>query len=232
MQNGALGAVLIWSVLPSLDSTRHVDRLSAICAARLPVLSITIQTNSDVKKRLITEIVDGGLRGLRDFFQTLTTNSEGIIREIENILERRGLETDPILRNVVAKRAMFELLNLMALGFIRKCGLSVASPHLNTAIEEVIRERPSTSYKLIRASIDLDRQGALDDFMNLKRLSDDLAKNSFAQSILQHFVMLHLHLFSTTGAQKQQISDALKIDIRKQRAIDLKTKGRKRENEK
>ena len=186
------------------------------------------QLSATVKTTLIKELFDGGLRGLRDLFELLFSDSEGLVRSIEGVLEKRGIENDPIRRNARAKREMFEVLGMLAFAFIRRCGVSVASPHLLKVIEKVVENSPTTANRLILSSIELEKCGGLDNFEQLRNLNKEITSNSFAQSILQQLVVTHMHLYPTSAAQKQRVCAELKIEMRVQRALDLATKGNKR----
>jgi hypothetical protein len=87
---------------------------------------------------------------------------------------------------------------------------------------------PTTAYRLIGSAIDLERQGGLDSLAELKALNQSIRTNAVAQSVLQRMVLAHMHLFPTTGAQKQKVCDELSIKMQDQLALDLKTKDSKR----
>lgn len=186
------------------------------------------QLPATVKTTLIKELFDGGLRGLMDLFELLFSDSEGLVRSIESVLEKRGIENDPTRRNARAKREMFEVLGMLAFAFIRRCGISVASPHLLKVIETVVQNSPTTANRLILSSIELEKCGGLDNFEQLRNFNKEITSNSFAQSILQQLVVTHMHLYPTSAAQKQRVCAELKIEMRTQRALDLITKGNKR----
>ncbi|QWT45001.1 STAND family AAA ATPase [Azospira inquinata] len=186
------------------------------------------QLPATIKITLIKELFDGGLRGLRDLFELLFANSDGLVRSIEGVLEKRGIENNPIRRNARAKREMFEFLGILAFAFIRRCGVSVASPHLRKVIEKVIENSPTTANRLILSAIELEKCGGLENFEALRSFNKEITSNSFAQSILQQLVVTHMHLYPTSAAQKQRACAELKIEIRAQGALDLVNKGNKR----
>lgn len=186
------------------------------------------QLGASVKEELLQELFNGGLRGLRDLLEAIIKNSEGLIRNIENVLEKKGLENDNERRNIKAKKEMFELLAMITFAFIRRCGVSVASPHLARVIENVVQKTPSTTYNLIQSSITLESQGGLDNLKKLLSLNKSFNKNPLAQWILRQLVLTHMHLYSTTHIQKQKICEELNITIHDQHAIDIKTKNSKR----
>ncbi len=186
------------------------------------------QLSATVKESLLKELFDGGLRGLRELFEMLFAESDGLTRGIELVLEKRGIEKDAARRNARAKREMFEILGLLAFAFIRRCGVSVASPHLSRVINQVVANNPTTANRLILLAIDLERHGGLDDLGSLRSLNKDIRSNAFAGSILQQLVLTHMHLYPTTAMQKQKTCTELKIEMRQPRALDFKTRGNKR----
>lgn len=186
------------------------------------------QLEADIKEKLLKELFDGGLRGMRNFFELLLYDTDGLIHSIESVLEKRGLEDNPIKRNERAKREMFGLVGLFAFGFIRRCGVAVASPHLTRVIENVVDKNPTTAFRLISGIVELEKQGGLDDIANLRKLNQAIKGNSVAQAVLQHMVLGHMHLYATTVSQKQKICAELNIRVQDQFAIDYKTRGSKR----
>lgn len=188
------------------------------------------QLDANVKEQLLKELFDGGLRGLRDFLEMLVEHSDGLIRSIENVIEKHGLEKDITKRNNRAKQEMFKLLGMVTFGIIKRCGVSVASPHLAPMIDLVVEKTPSTAYRLIATAIDMERQGGLDDLNKLNALNQDIKSNSFAQWILKQLVFAHMHMYSTTIAQKQKVCSELKIEIQDQRLLDFQTKDSKRKS--
>ncbi|KXS30988.1 MAG: putative phosphohydrolase [Candidatus Gallionella acididurans] len=180
------------------------------------------------KEHLLKELIDGSLRGLREVLELLVANSEGLIKSIEGVLEKRGIENDQKRRNARAKGEMFELLGMITLGFIRRCGVSVASPHLARLIGGVVEKNPTTAYRLVLSTIDLERQGGLNDLSRLHILNQDIKDNAFAQWILRQQVLIHMHMYSTTLAQKQRICAELDIKIHDQQRIDFMLKDSKR----
>ncbi len=123
---------------------------------------------------------------------------------------------------------MFELLGILTLGFIRRCGISVASPYLAKVIERVVEQHSTTTYRLILTTIDLERQGGLNDLSRLRSLNRDIEGNSLAQWVLKQLVLAHMHMYPTTIAQKQKICAELNIAIHSQRILDFQTKDSKR----
>ncbi|SFH49907.1 hypothetical protein SAMN05216299_1172 [Nitrosospira sp. Nsp14] len=186
------------------------------------------QLEAQVKEQLIKELFDGAFRGLRYFLELLVQDSEWLIQSIEKVIEKRGLEDDQLKRNARAKKETFELLGMIVTAFIRRCGISVASPHLARIIERVIVGNPTTIYRLVLSAIDLEYQGGLKDLSKLRDLNQDIKNNSLAQWILRQLVLAHMHLYSTTHIQKQRVCAELSIDIHNQRLVELETKDSKR----
>jgi len=186
------------------------------------------ELDASVKEQLLKESFDGSLRGLRYVLEILFENSEVLIRSIESVLEKSGLEGDIKRRNIRAKEEMFELLGLLTLGFIRRCGISVVSPHLSRVINSVVERNPTTAYRLVLSTIDMERQGGLNDLSRLRSLNEDIKGNALAQWILRQQVLIHMHLYSTTFVQKQKICSELDIKIHDQQLIDFRVKGSKR----
>lgn len=185
------------------------------------------QLESAPKEVLVEAIFNGALRGLRSILEVLSENADGLVAEIESIIEKRGLESDPIERAAKAKSAMFDLLNLVTVSFIRKAALSVASPHLYNVIDKVVTRNATTAYRLIQAGVKLDAASGLDIAL-IADLNKDIQQNTLAQSVLRQLALIHIHLFKTTDDKKQRLCAELQIDVRRQREIDLKTKNSKR----
>lgn len=185
------------------------------------------QLESAPKESLVRAIFDGSLRGLRSVLQILAANAEGLVAEIESVIEKRGLENDRIARAAKAKSVMFDLLNLVTVSFIRRAALSVASPHLYNVIDKVVLQNSTTAYRLIQAGVRLDAANGL-DIESIATLNKDIQQNALAQSVLRQLALIHIHLFKTTEDKKQRLCAELQIDLRRQREIDLKTKNSKR----
>jgi hypothetical protein len=186
------------------------------------------QLDAATKERLLRELLDGGMRGLQGVLKFLVADPDTLVRSIESYLEKRGLEKDPARRSERAKREMFVALSTLCHAFVYRCGVAIASPHLVPVIDNVVSACPSNAFRLMRAGIDLERQGGLDELALLHRLNEDLQTNAVAQSVLQRMVLEHMHLYATKLIQKQKVCQELNIKLEDQRALDFKTRHSKR----
>lgn len=185
------------------------------------------QLEAETKAILVSELFDASMRGLHGLMGLFTDDSTSVVEHIDTLLKRRGIENDPVRRNEKARRYIFSLLSIVAFSFVRKAAVAVATPNLSRVVDRVVEDHGTNANKLIKMAIDLDTAGGL-SLANLQRLNANLKGNAFAQSVLPHAVMLHIHLFKTNDSQKQMIESELNIKMKQQRAVDFSSRRAKR----
>lgn len=172
----------------------------------------------DVKYSVCEESYFVLLRALSSFFEMLNENSEYIVCEIENILEKnKNIQSYKVTE--ASKTLIFNVMNMIIYAFIKKLSSSIGSKNLSVIYEDILKNNDTNAIKLIDIAIKLDfsKHFPLSD---LKRLVDDFSNNPIATVLLKQFVIDHLYMFITSDREKQAISNLLSIPIKSQRVID------------
>lgn len=180
------------------------------------------------KKELLDEIFKGPLRALRDFFDFMAGNGEGLISEIDRFIADHAATLTEEKRKQLARDAVFLLIGEISFGAIYKTSASVGSEHLRETIAAVVESSNTDAYRLIELAVKLESQGNI-PYPLIKDLTKRTEGNAFSRHILKRMVLNYLYMFNTKITDKQKLCSELDIPIENQRLIDLKTKNSKRQ---
>lgn len=184
---------------------------------------------NDKKKEIITEIFNGPLRALKEFFGLVSVSKEALIVEIESLLEEKGKTNNAFEKSKAAQKALFNLVGMVTHGFLFRSSMAVGSDRLADVTRELIDEEGFLAYRLIYLGTIFDAQTAI-PFGELRDVSKEVSGNILAQKILQNIVLRRLYLFKTSDADKQRLCEITGISMKDQRSIDLKSKPQKKLN--
>ena len=180
------------------------------------------------KKKIetIKDIFDAPLRLQGALFEEINKDPDALVRDIENfILNKNSKLSREKIKNF-SRKLCFRILGLISTGLIMRSALYVGSEDLKEEISETVENNYTNAYRLIEVATQLTQPGSI-NIEKIFKLSKDLKENSFSFTILQSLGFYHIHMFHTEIELKQQLSQALKIDIATSRRIDLKSKDSK-----
>ncbi|SEU23894.1 hypothetical protein SAMN05443580_1443 [Variovorax sp. OV084] len=197
---------------------KGIEILGMILKARFGSLT------SQKKQRLLTALVNGGLRGMRGLFETFASSPQQLLIEIEEVLTNQTPSRDRI--EALAKQRVFSFMSYLAYNFVRRMGSSVSSKNLIPAITRLQTETDSGANRLVRLAALLELRGKMpmSEVINLAKEFDDLP---FAFSVLARLAMRRVQLHETSDIEKQQLFAELKVGVATQRGLDFKTKNSK-----
>lgn len=168
-----------------------------------------------------------GLRALNSFLSMIVEHTDALIKEIENIISKKGI-TKEEEKEKVARKFVFNLSTIVSFHFIKKISNSIGTYNLLETYAKVLNNNPAVAVKLIDISIKLDHLRSL-PYIDIKNLQDEIYKNNkMSYSLLKALVINHLYKFKTDHRELQRICDLLNIPIKQQRSIKLKS-GQKKE---
>jgi hypothetical protein len=182
-------------------------------------------TKNQVKNELIDSLMGASLRGLYGFTSTLTEHTDQLAALLARMMEDSGKAVDGDDKKKVAKRLIFEVLGMVAFGFVQKTASSVGSEFLKGNIEEVTRVSGSISYKLIELGFLMDLPQSI-PFDRIAALKVDLENNVFGMMLLRSMALRHLHMFKVPYKDKQKLCSELGIELTQQLAVQRGMGGR------
>ncbi len=168
------------------------------------------------KVEVITELFNGPMRALGDFFTYVQTNPAAIVLTIEAALDRMGVEEKR--HKEMAKKIAATLVQGVGWAFIARTAEAVRSDNLMEDIQSVVERNKSMSFRLIKICADLDSPRALPR-KKLLKLRSDAACDMMAARILEMIVMHRLYMFRTTERDMQWLSNQFGMDLGSQHRI-------------
>ncbi|WP_067178177.1 metallophosphoesterase [Sulfurospirillum sp. UCH001] len=163
---------------------------------------------------LIQNTYGMGLRSLKRIFIDVEENHELIVRELQNLIDKKGFVTTDKKDDAINK-FVFNLATSVATGFIKRISQAIGDPELKSIYNKISKEDPNNiAYKLIEQSINLNFNGGLNS-RKIIELYDylDKEKNSLTSTTLKHLVMAHLYKFDVSADKKMSICRQLDITI-------------------
>lgn len=181
--------------------------------------SLTIER----KKQLMKQLFDGPLRALADFFEFLGARKEVLVTEIAAELGRQDKESTLEEREQLARRIVFDIIGVMSVVFVSKSAEAVNAAPLRDLTREVANEKGTVAAKIIQLAAILDSSETV-PIGELRDLLKRVEGNIFSKRLIESFVFHHTYMFPTDHVEKQQLHELMEFDIKRMRAVDLKTK--------
>jgi hypothetical protein len=182
---------------------------------------------NETKRQYLHEIFQGPLRGLTALLEATLGEQDALVRAVQVEMEKKGGSITEEDRLKIAKRSIFDLSSFISFVFIKKISDAINSENLREVIHAVTQENPSNAYKLVELTVRLDSPDPI-PFRDIEQIKDENAGNLFLQRMLQAQAIVHIYMFDTTEQDKQRLADLLKIQIKQQHLVDMKTKDTKK----
>lgn len=183
----------------------------------------------DRKVELLTDLFEGPLRGLRDFFEFLQQDPARLALEIEAALARRALGKSDEVRKRAARRIASTLIDVVTFGFVHRAAQAANTDSLAVDVEQAVRAKGTTAFKIIELAIILDSPRAIPRTM-LAELSKSVSKDTVASHLLRLLVLHRLYMFKTSERDMQWIKEELDIGLDIQHRLGYQAKSAKQLN--
>lgn len=178
------------------------------------------------KKILLGEIFKGPLRSLKNFFDLMAGDGEGLVSEMERFIAYHAGALSDEKRKQLARNFVFLFIGEISFANIHKTAASVNSEYLRETIVAVADTSNTTEYRLIELAVKLESQGSIPHPL-IRDLRQRTEGNEFTRYILKRMVINYLYMFNTKFTDKQKLCSELDIPMERQRLIQLKTKNSK-----
>ena len=181
----------------------------------------------DDKLALVTECYALGLRTVSMLFDLFQHDVEGfvdfvygrLIKKHPDIRDREELKSK-------VRKFMFWMIESASFGMVKRISQAVGHSQLGEIYREVREQDESNATALVDIAIRLENLGFPED--RLKELAAKFHKNFFCGRVLRQLVVEHFYLFPTLESTKQKVCEALKIEIKRIRHIDVKAGDERR----
>ncbi|WP_348679142.1 metallophosphoesterase [Alcanivorax profundi] len=178
------------------------------------------------KKEYLKGVLNGPLRMLGFLFEEILKEPDLFVKEIGRTISdnKKGLVARDLDQH--AKKAAFDLVGMICTGTVARTAQFVDSDKVTDDLSEVVRDNPSNAFRLIQSGTGLLKPGGI-DYPALRSLAQDLKDDIFPFKILQTLVVNHIHMFHTSDADKQRLSEIADITIGNVKKVDFKGRGSK-----
>lgn len=177
---------------------------------------------NELKSDLLNRLFDAPLRGVNFFSSIINSEPEAVLLEVTARLHRNFPSISKEKIDRVAKRFLFSTLGAVADAFVSRQGEIIGSPKLASIIDQTVESNGGLSYRVVATAAKLSFPGSppIDE---IRVLAKDLDNNFFGWKLLQGLVARHLYMFYVPHAEKMQLAGAVKIDVRTQRDMEIKS---------
>lgn len=180
----------------------------------------------DDKYRLLEATYGLGLRTLTMYLTAVEHNKKELAEAIRNLIHEKYIKDevdawDPTLNKEIIHQAsvnvIINLCYLCSYLIISRISFATGDSQLVLTQDRLLNNNPYNSYKLVNFSVKLNTVGIPNDLV--KTYSEEMEKNRFCFRLLQDFMVSFLHKFEPSYVVQQRVSEYLKLDIRRQKAI-------------
>ena len=180
-------------------------------------------TRNPVKNDLIEKLIQSGLRGLNGMTETLISQTDSLSDMIERVIGEARSDIAEHERKQMARQVVFDILGMIAFGFLQKTSSCVGSEFLKGNLAEVGANANTLGHKLVEMSHQLDLPEPI-PFDRLKALRKEMHNNLFGTALLRSLALRHLHMFKVPFRDKQRLCNELGINLSRQMAIQYDRK--------
>ncbi len=185
--------------------------------------------DKDEKYSIAEETYFLGLRTLNNYLTFVQDNSEIIADIVKELVLKKKIKNDFSLKNLAEEATndfIFRLCFLSSFGVVKRISNAIGYPKLYPVLDEIVKNNPENSVKLIDLSIHLDYEGKI-PIDKIKNFNKELDKNKICTLILRNLVLERLYYFDEEIGDMQKISNILDIPIQQQRYISATSKVKK-----
>lgn len=181
----------------------------------------------DDKLALVKECYSLGLRTVSMLFDLFQRDVEGFVDSVYG----RLIEKHPDIRDrdelkSKVRKFMFWMIESVSFGMIKRISQAVGHSQLGEIYREVREQDESNATALVDIAIRLENLGFPEE--RLTELAAKFHKSFFCGRVLKQLVVEHFYLFPTHESTKQKVCEALKIEIKRIRHIDVKAGDERR----
>lgn len=180
----------------------------------------------DDKYRLLEATYGLGMRALSMYLSTVEHNKQELAEAVRNFIHEKFIKDDvdswdPTLNKDKIHQAsvnvIINLCYLFSFLIISRISSATGDAQLSLTQERLLNDNPYNSFKLVNLSVKLNTIGIPIDLV--KAYSIEMEKSHFCFRLLQDFMVTYLHKFEPSYVVQQRVSEYLKLDIRRQKAI-------------
>jgi hypothetical protein len=170
------------------------------------------------KVELITELFNGPLRALADFFGYMSKNPAALVAAVDAELARRSYVQDEGKRKDIARKVVAGVTQFIACSFVMRAAEAVSSENLLEDIAAVVKSEKTLAFKLIELTVLLDSPRALPR-KKLKEIYREARGDIVADRLLYLILLYRLYMFRTSEKDMQWLSDEMDINLGEQHKI-------------
>jgi hypothetical protein len=178
------------------------------------------------KRDLVKELFAGPLRGINAFLSLVNQAPDALMEDISGKLRDRLPKLTKEDADKHAQRLIFHSLGLFAEGLLARQGEVVGSPKLKETIEQVARESGEETFNLVSVAAQLSYPGHI-PMAAIEQLAKSVKTNVFGHRLLQGIVARHMYMFALPLEERQRLAQAVGIDLRTQRANEVRSDVKK-----
>lgn len=223
------------------DLDEAIDAIDLLARVTLALKNIEIlgqvakkywgEMTGDIKYEVVSETYNLGLRTLNNYLSFMEDNSEMLIPQIANLIDKKFIKDKFKLEKRVEDLVsdfIFRLCFLASFGIIRRVSNSIGYEGLEETLNKVLIRNPINSVRLIDLSIKLEHFSKL-PIDRIEQDYNDFSNNKLASMALRNLVINYMYMFETDYRQKAQLSRILGIEMQTQYVIDQTSKIKKKE---
>ena len=183
--------------------------------------------HGDLTKVQLSDLVEAsfsvGLRFLDYYLNLHASSEEEMIQLISDIInEDNRIPDEQVVK--VARNFYVRICYEFTFAVIKKIAFSTGSSKLISIFDEVLsKNEDSAALQLINLAIKLEFTDEI-PFRELEKVTAKFKSNFVAKRMMQQLVVQHLYLHHVDTADKQRLSNLIKIPMHKQRQLQLNKK--------
>ena len=219
-----------------IDQEEDSDELSLIAQITMLFKSAEIlgqvlknqysQMTRQNKIEYLSELFNGPLRALANFYDFIYQNPDLLTNEIEKDIANKanvndnGEKIDFYERKKIAQQVSTQIIQIISFSFIVKAGRSASSEGLLENVRDTVKQRNTVAFKLIELAILLDSPKPIPK-SNIQELLKEVNSDLITTRLINMLIYNRLYMFKVSEKDMQWLySSPLKLDLGKQHSIN------------
>lgn len=184
--------------------------------------------DGEVKDSYVLMTFNLSMRILSAYFNFIKSNEDNLVDYIYYVADKKEIKGITDIKKL-AKGLIFQMASMTSFGLIKKVANSVSHKQLKESFDDVVRNNPSNSFKLIRLAIMMEHFGTLpnDEINHLMKRDKEFNKFSIPKILLRNFVYQYLYLYDVPYDERARICNVVGITMEEQRYIQTSSKQKK-----
>lgn len=170
------------------------------------------------KAELISEIFNGSLRAMGDFFSFMTNHSEKLVHGLRTMIAEEGRTERNEENEAAARLWVANLVQGVTVGLVMRAAQNAGSLDLREDVAAVVQSNSTMAYRMVELATYMDSARPIPRSI-VEGIYRDSEANIVVRQVLTILVLHRLYMFKTSESDMNWLAAKIKLRMETQKAI-------------